>query len=443
VIRGGWLLLGIASIAAPLRAAQPRSPAGPDPDSLPRITLVEALDLAARLDPDYVRALGLVDNAAWSRRAARSALVLPSLSSSADITRFSVDQFNVGTGAPARTSAVTRLDGRFELFAGFRKVTELRRASAELEGAQASLIQQRYLTALFTEAAFYAVLGGRELLEVARERVRRAEEGLVVARARVVSGAAVQSDSLQLLLELDRARVGLLQEESGLRVARLQLGRRVGRPGGVDAAALDTTRPADLPLALEDALAEVLERGPEYRVARANERVAEAALRIRQGFYLPTAVVSGNNVAFGDTYLSRGLTRSSITFSLSFPIWDNGQRELILTRARSARDAARAAREDLERGARADVTQAYEAYQTARATADLSSRGLIVARENFRVQEARYRAGASTILELLDAQANLTVSQADLVQARYATRLALAGLEAMLGRRLFSDKEPE
>jgi len=28
------------------------------------------------------------------------------------------------------------------------------------------------------------------------------------------------------------------------------------------------------------------------------------------------------------------------------------------------------------------------------------------------------------------------------VQARYAARLALAGLEAILGRRLFSDKDP-
>jgi len=57
------------------------------------------------------------------------------------------------------------------------------------------------------------------------------------------------------------------------------------------------------------------------------------------------------------------------------------------------------------------------------------------------VQQARYRAGASTILDLLDAQAGLTEAQAEVVQARYAARLALAGLEAILGRRLFSDKD--
>lgn len=411
-------------------------------DSLPSITLAEALQRAVRLDPDYVQALGSVDNAAWARRAALSAMVLPSITLSTDYTRYTIDQFNVGTGERVKSSATARLDARFELFTGFRKVSELNRTGADLEGAQAGEVQQRYLTALNTEAAYYAVLSGRELLDVARDRVRRADEGLVVARARVVSGAAVQSDSLQLLLELDRARVGLLQEESRLRVARLQLGRRVGIPRGVDAAPLDSAGAADLPLTLNDAIAQALDQGPEFRVARASERSAEAALRSRRSSYFPQAVLSANTSGFGDKYLTRGLSRSSLTFTLSFPLWDNAQRELAYSRARTLRDVARAAREDLERSAEADVTEAYEAYQTARATADLSAQGLIVARENYRVQEARYRAGASTILDLLDAQSGLTVAQADLVQARYAARLALAGLEAMLGRRLFRDKEP-
>jgi outer membrane protein TolC len=57
------------------------------------------------------------------------------------------------------------------------------------------------------------------------------------------------------------------------------------------------------------------------------------------------------------------------------------------------------------------------------------------------MQEMRYRAGASTILDLLDAQVSLAEAEADLVEARYETRLALARLEAILGRRLFSNKD--
>jgi len=90
-----------------------------------------------------------------------------------------------------------------------------------------------------------------------------------------------------------------------------------------------------------------------------------------------------------------------------------------------------------------DVTQAYQAYETARATAEFAGQGLVIAQETFRVQQARYRGGATTILDLLDAQTGLTEAQAELVQARYAVRLALAGLEAILGQRLFGDGNPQ
>src|SRR6185369_5212587 len=124
---------------------------------------------SARLDPNYVRALGQVDNAAWARRAARSAMVLPSITVSTDYSNFSISQFNVGTGAQAKTSATARIDARFDLFTGFRKLADLSRTSADLEGARAGEEQQRFLTALNTEADFYAVLSNRELLDVSRD----------------------------------------------------------------------------------------------------------------------------------------------------------------------------------------------------------------------------------------------------------------------------------
>ncbi len=104
------------------------------------------------------------------------------------------------------------------------------------------------------------------------------------------------------------------------------------------------------------------------------------------------------------------------------------------------RDVARTRREQVERGVRRDVVQAYASYNTARASAELAARAVVVATENLRVQESRYRTGATTILDLITAQVDLADAEAGLVQARYLTRLALAGLEALLGRRLFPDR---
>ena len=421
----------IAAILAAMAVATTQA------DTLPVVTLDQAIERSSRLDPNYVRALGQIDNAAWGRRAARLAFILPSVSLSTDLTKYSSAFFNIGTGTPVSTSVTARVDARYELFS-LRKLADLSRTGAELEGAQAEELRARFAAALVAESDYYAVLAARELSRISTDRVRRAVEGLGVARARVASGAAVQSDSLQLVLELSRARLDSLRQEANLRATRLELGRRVGADGPVDAAALDTTPAPDLPLTLSEAVQSALEQGPDYRAARASERAASALLRGRRGEYLPEVNLSAAHNRFDSQFFPNARQVSSITIGVSMALWDGGFREIAITQARTSRDVARAIREDLERGARADVTEAYDAYLTARAAVELSTVAVGVARENYRVQESRYRAGATTILDLLDAQVGLTQAEADLVQARYGTRLALAGLEAILGRRLFT-----
>jgi outer membrane protein len=412
----------------------------PAVDSVPRITLGEAIRRSAQLDPDYVRALGQMDDAEWGRRAAVLAFVLPSVQVGLDETKYSQAFFNPANPAnPTSTLVVGRASAGYEL--SFRKFSELSRTKAEIASADAGEIEQRYRSALATESSYYDVLVNQELTRVSNERESRAREGLSVARARVSSGAAVPTDSLQLALELIRSQVEGLRQSNALRRAQLELGRRVGAAGPVDAVGADTTPAPELPLSLQDALRTAIDQGPRYRAARANESAAEAVLKGQRGDYLPTLSVGGLHQRY-DTQLFPGAANvSSLTFSISLPLWDDGLREIEITRARINRDVARAVRDDLERVVRRDVTDAYDVYQTSRAAVELARVGVTVARQTYRMQELRYRSGASTILDLLDAQVNLAQSEASLVQARYATRLALAGLEAILGRRLFTNKD--
>jgi len=415
--------------------------AGAAADSLPTVTLPEALRHATGLDPNYVAALGQVDNAAWARRSAFTVFILPSITLNADIARPNPQSINFVTFLPVRQQVTAQVTARYDLFLGGQKLAELSRSGAALESAHAGELVARFAAAQLTESEYYAVLADAELLRVAHERMQRAEQQLAVARARVVSGAAVQTDSLQLRLELTKARVGRLLQESALRISRLELGRRVGAAGPVDAAPLDTTPAPDLPITLAEATTEGATRGPQYRVARANERAAGAAFRARLGDYLPHATLTFNALAFDTVFFPKDFKRTTFSLGVSFPLWDNGQREIALSRARVDRDVARAIRQDKERAVQRDVTAAYDGYVTARAAAQQAAEGLVVARENFRVQQSRYRAGATTILDLLKAQSDLDDADAVLVQARYATRLALAGLENILGRRLFQKEE--
>ena len=435
------LLLLLALQASPARPATLDTV--PAADSIPRITLAEALRRSTRFDPDYVRALGQIENAEWGRRAAMLAFFVPTVELGLDETKYSQSFFNPADPAnPTSTLVVGRASAKYEVFS-LRKFSQPARTRAELASAEAGELEQRFQAALETESSYYDVIVNGELARVAQQRAARAREGLSVARARVASGAAVQTDSLQLVLELIRAQVDSLIQHNALRTAQLELGRRVGAPGPVDAVPLDSLPPAKLPLSLAEAMRAALDQGPQYRAAVANERSAAATLRAQRGDYLPTLSIGGVHQRY-DTQLFPGASNiTSVTFTLSYPLWNNGQREIEATRARVNRDVARTIREDMERVVRRDVTDSYDSYETSAAAVELARVAVTVAQQTYRMQELRYRAGAGTILDLLDAQLSLAEAEAGLVRARNEARLALARLEANLGRRLFANKDAQ
>jgi len=405
-------------------------------DSFPVVTLDEARRRAAVVDPVTIAARAGMSAAIWERRAARADLLTPSITASTSYLRFSEPFFNFGTGAISPNATSATLDAHYTVL-GAGKLGALRRGSASVAQAEAFEILAEYGTALATDAAYYSVLAERELARVAADRLRRATEQLAVARVRVQSGETISTDSLQLMLELNRARLGVLRSDSGLSVARLRLGRRMGLAGAVDAAPMATTLPPPLPLSLDQAVLEARSDGPDVAAAIAGERAAGAALSAERSGYLPDVVLSWTTGAYDSEFFPSATRRSQLAIAVSLPIWDGGRRELAVARARAQRDIARAEREGREREAAERVTEAWNGYQTGRAGIELADVGVAIATETFRVQGARYREGATTILDLLEAQVGLSEAESALIQARYGARLALARLEALLGRRLF------
>src|SRR4029077_6211365 len=197
---------------------------------------------------------------------------------------------------------------------------------------------------------------------------------------------------------------------------------------------LDSVLPGTLPVTLEAAVDEAANQGPAYRLARANERQAAAIFRSRLGTPLPRLSLTGLGIGYDNRFYPTSAKFTQLTLTVTLPVWDNFQRQTLITQARVSRDVSRAVRDSAERAVRRDVLAAYDAFTTARATADLAGEQVRGAGGNYRVQHARSRPGAPTILDLLKAQSDRDDAEAALVQARYATRLALAGLETILGR---------
>jgi outer membrane protein len=406
-------------------------------DGAPVVSLAEARRRAASVDPNAVAARGRLETAAWQRRAAVADMIAPNLTAGGNYTHFSEPFFNFGTGTISPNATSATLQASYTVL-GAGKFGELKSSRASVESAEANETAVRFRTALETDAAYFAVLADRELSRVAAERLRRAQEQFGIARVRVIAGEAISSDSLQLLLEVNRARLAILSRDSSLVTARLRLGRRIGLQGPAEAAPVDSVMPPPLPMTQDQAIAEARERGPEVDAARADERGASAVVAAERERYLPEISVAATTGAYDAEIFPSATKRSQIAVNVAVPIWNGGKRELAVARARADRNVARAVRADRERAAGELMAQAYHGYLTSRAGIELALVGVAVSNENYRVQRARYREGATTILDLMEAQVALSESEATLVQARYSTRLALAQIEALLGRRIFA-----
>lgn len=406
---------------------------------VPVVTLDEARRRSVSIDPDAVAARSRVETASWERRTAFTNLITPTVKYNTTYTHLSAPFFNFGTGGVSPNATSATLDANYAIL-GFGKFGTLKRSRASLESAEANETVARFRTALETDAAYFGVLADHELSRVAADRLKRAEEALQFARVRVIAGESVSSDSLQLLLEVSRARLAILSMDSSLTASQMRLGRRIGLMGPADAAPIDSALPPELPMTQEQAIDEMRTRGPDVTAARADEKSANASVMAERERYLPEVSLGGTVGRYDTEFFPSALKRSQYVLSVGFPIWNGGTREFAIARARADRSVASATRLDTERAAGEVMAQAYHGYLTARGGIDLALIGVSAATENYRVQNARYREGATTILDLLAAQVALSEAQAALIRSRFASRLSLAQIEALLGRRIFEAK---
>ena len=408
-----------------------------------RITLGEALALAARNQPAMVQARQDVRVAEAQERQAFGAF-LPSLSANVSSTRAGSERFNQQTGQIVSTgdpySENYRFSGNLDLFTGFKRGAQRRSAQSTTVLREASELRQEYAVALSTKQAFFDALAAQELVEVARTRLRRADEQLKLVSERLRLGATTRSDSLRSRVEYGNAQLQLIQAEADLRTAQGNLGRAIGVQGMVGPAP-DTVLESRLG-ALDTARlrSEALAAAPTVREAEASVTAARAQVTVNRAAYFPTLSATGNTSwSRSSTQLFGGnpLTRQwSLALQLSFPIFNGFQRETNIVTADANAVAAEARLRDARLLLEANLTQSFAALDAAAARIDVSQVSVAAAEEDLRMQRERYRLGASTIIEVLTSQVSLDEAQVGLVRARYDYLVARAQIEAYVGHSL-------
>lgn len=406
----------------------------------PTVTLSEAIRLAERVQPTVVQAQGNVRNASAQLRAARGQF-LPSITASSNAqTSFSEFQSTNQSGqitSGSNTNVSTGLSASMDLFTGFRRGADVRSARATGAAADANLLDARSQSRLNTTTEFLNALYGAQLLSVREASVRRAEQQLKVAVAKLASGSATRSDSLRSLVTLGTARLQLINAQADLAQAEANLGRLVGVTSRVHAAD-DSSYYQLVTIVDTSALrTELNSRSPQVQAAEANRTAAQATLSSARSAYWPILSLNGNyNYSGNGNNNYTLLNNRSLTLQLSWPLFNRFTRERNITTQQTNLDNATAQAEDAQRQVQAALTAQLAQLDAARLRIEITQVSIRAAEEDLRVQQERYRLGASTIVDLLTSQEALDQAEVDAVNARFDYLRAKAQIEALIGRPL-------
>jgi outer membrane protein TolC len=153
--------------------------------------------------------------------------------------------------------------------------------------------------------------------------------------------------------------------------------------------------------------------------------------------YFPTLRLGGGyNWLNQDFSVDGGNTSWRGVLELSYPLFDNFQREEDVARARAEVQGASAEVPDARRAARAEAERLLSTLRLTEQQIELARENVHVADEDLRVQSERYALGSTTSLDRITSQVSVAQAQADLVAAYYEYQVARAQLEALLGREL-------
>jgi len=447
------ILATLAAAAGTALAQQPTSAdtAGPLQAQLAnvrRVTLREALEDGRQNAPAMVQAQQNVRVSDMGRMQAWAAY-LPSLSGSGSASKSSSQRLtSTGTVSTAPTDQSSfNLTASLPIFTGFQRGANSRLAAANADMNQAALIAQQYATDLATKQAFFTELADEELVNVAVTQVRRSQEQLKLTSEKLRLGATTRADSLQAQVDYGTQQLALIQAQANALTARANLARAIGFVGSV-AAVPDTM--LEIRITSLDTAAlrrEALANAPSVVEAQAGVAAARASLSASRASIMPNLSASARESWAGQVLFPWSSTPASqttskyqnswsLSLSLSYPIFNNFQREAGIVQA----DATLASNDAKLRDARlaldANLTQALAALDAAGEQIDVSRTQVAAAQENLRMQRERYRLGASTIVDMLTAEVSTNQAEVGLVQARYNYLIARAQLEAYVGHSL-------
>lgn len=412
-----------------------------------KITIQEAVKIALENNFQLKQAennLSLASELIKSERAD----FLPNVNSSLNGSRntgqqFIADRFSEGLDPFVNITSQSisgNLSANIVLFQGFNNVLTLRASESQKVSREESLNRARENVIFTTASRYLQVLLDVELLNIAQENLATSQKQLEQIQAQVEVGSRPTVDLFNQEAQVANNELTVTQRENAFKLNKLLLVRQLQIDPLVEyefvLPEFNESRnfSAESGFNVRELVNQALLTRSDYKGEIANIEGLRLQETIAKNSLLPTLSASASlssrysdqltdrvtseKVPFGDQFFDQQVNRS-VGVSFSLPIFQRWNRMYQIESARIQLKNAKLGLENTELQIIQEVTQAINDYSSNVKQLESAEKSFIASERAFLTQQERYNVGASTLIELSQAQANFVSAQSNQTQALY------------------------
>jgi outer membrane protein len=416
----GPALLLIFAFALPAFAQTPAPP-------MERVTFEEAIQRAIQNNPTIAQASQGILRAEGLLQQARAA-TLPNVNAVFSTSVIDHARGFVGTITQPQTQTTLSANVGMPVLAASRWAAASQ-ARDQIEVATLSTAEVRRDVAVAAGQTYLAIIAQRRQVEVSTRARETALAHLDYSQRRLQSGAGTRLNELRAAQEVATDEARLENAQLGVRRAQEALGVLLAADGPVDAIA----EPAfDLPATIDEAAWQAAR--PDLRFLTAAERAADRVWRDSVKDFFPTGIASFDpqSVNPAGAFAPSNTWRFTVVFSQ--PVFDGGQRRGLRRFREAAAQASRLVLTSAQIQARSEVRLAQETVRSTERSLASIRLAAQQANEVLSITNTAFEAGATTNLEVIDAQRSARDAESTAAVAEDAVRRARLDLLAALGR---------
>jgi len=401
-----------------------------------RLTLTEAESIAIQNHPQIQAAAQLASAAAAQVKEVQS-LYYPQASGAATGT-YAENNSRIAAGFLNSPSVFNKFaDGVSvsQLVTDFGRTHELSKSSHfHSQAEQENVVATRADVLLHVNVSYFGVLKAQSVLQVAEETVKArqlvADQVGALAKSSLKSGLDVSFANV----DLARAQLLLVQAQNDLQSSYAQLSDALGYSDQRMFQLVDEPSPGPPPPDVAPLIVEALQNRPEIISQGFDLKSAQSYAAAERDLWFPTisaAGVTGLVPYRQDPLPSR---YAAAGFNVNVPIFNgrlfNAEHTEATARARAQEQFLRGLQNRIAQDVRTSWLNVISAYKRLSLTQQL----LDQTTQAFDLAKGRYQLGLSSIIELSQAQLNLTEAQVEQVSAQYEYESQTANLNYQLGR---------